>query len=359
MALRGLADPPLLCHTGAMMMSASDPSYDRMTMVSYVAMAAALLAAIWLHLLPALLGGLVVYNLVIAGARALAGIGVIPRTGKIVLLLLISSMFIIGIVLASMALASYVTDGPGSLSALFQKMADVVIGARDYIPAWLHAYLPENLAEWQTMISSWLRDNARYFGVVGTDAGLFIIHLIFGMVIGGMVAFHASEREGDQHVPLAHALTARVVTLSLAFRRIVFSQVRISALNTLLTAIFLAIVMPMIGYELPLVKTMIVVTFIVGLIPILGNIISNTVIFLIALSVSGVAAITALIYLIVIHKLEYFINAKIIGTEIRARAWEILLAMVVMESAFGIPGLIVAPIYYAYLKDELTLKKLI
>ena len=56
---------------------------------------------------------------------------------------------------------------------------------------------------------------------------------------------------------------------------------------------------------------------------------------------------------IVIHKLEYFVNARIVGSRIHARAWELLIAMLVMEAAFGISGLIAAPIYYAYIKNEL------
>jgi hypothetical protein len=36
-------------------------------------------------------------------------------------------------------------------------------------------------------------------------------------------------------------------------------------------------------------------------------------------------------FLITIHKLEYLINAQIIGTQMRARAWELLIAMLVME----------------------------
>jgi predicted PurR-regulated permease PerM len=56
----------------------------------------------------------------------------------------------------------------------------------------------------------------------------------------------------------------------------------------------------------------------------------------------------------VIHKLEYFLNARIVGSQIAARAWELLLAMLVMEAAFGIPGVVAAPIYYAYLKRELS-----
>jgi predicted PurR-regulated permease PerM len=56
----------------------------------------------------------------------------------------------------------------------------------------------------------------------------------------------------------------------------------------------------------------------------------------------------------VIHKLEYFLNARIVGKRIESRAWELIAAMLAMEAAFGISGVIAAPIYYAYLKDELS-----
>jgi hypothetical protein len=78
-----------------------------------------------------------------------------------------------------------------------------------------------------------------------------------------------------------------------------------------------------------------------------------------SLSISIYAAIGSLVFLIAIHKLQYFLNARIIGGEINARAWEILVAMMVMDALFGIPGLIAAPIYYAYLKDELSARKLV
>ena len=67
-------------------------------------------------------------------------------------------------------------------------------------------------------------------------------------------------------------------------------------------------------------------------------------------------AVASLVFLIVIHKLEYFLNARIIGSHINARAWELLIAMLVMEAAFGITGLIAAPIFYAYFKEELREK---
>jgi predicted PurR-regulated permease PerM len=47
------------------------------------------------------------------------------------------------------------------------------------------------------------------------------------------------------------------------------------------------------------------------------------------------------------------------GTQIRARAWELLVAMLVMDAVFGVPGLIAAPVYYSYLKNELEAQNLI
>jgi predicted PurR-regulated permease PerM len=101
------------------------------------------------------------------------------------------------------------------------------------------------------------------------------------------------------------------------------------------------------------------VTFIAGLMPIIGNLLSNSIIVLVSLSHSLPVALGSLAFLISVHKLEYFLNARIIGSHIRAQAWELLIAMVVMEALFGIAGLIAAPIYYAWVKDELSKKSLI
>jgi predicted PurR-regulated permease PerM len=140
---------------------------------------------------------------------------------------------------------------------------------------------------------------------------------------------------------------------------VVFAQIRISAVNTFFTAIYLAVVLPSAGVHLPLIKTMIAITFVVGLIPVIGNLISNTVIVIVSLSQSLSVAIGSLLYLVVIHKFEYFLNARIVGTQIRANAWELLIAMLCMEAAFGVVGVVAAPIYYAYIKAELRTRDLI
>ena len=74
---------------------------------------------------------------------------------------------------------------------------------------------------------------------------------------------------------------------------------------------------------------------------------------IIASSNSLLDAGLCLAWLVAIHKLEYFLNAHIIGTRIRAHAWELLIVMLVMEALFGLAGLLSAPIVYAQLKCRL------
>jgi predicted PurR-regulated permease PerM len=95
------------------------------------------------------------------------------------------------------------------------------------------------------------------------------------------------------------------------------------------------------------------------LLPVVGNLISNTVIVIVSLSYSFGVALASLAFLVVIHKLEYFLNARIIGRQIGSHAWELLVAMLLMEAAFGIAGVVAAPIFYAFIKDELTSQGLI
>ena len=66
-----------------------------------------------------------------------------------------------------------------------------------------------------------------------------------------------------------------------------------------------------------------------------------------------------MVFLIAIRKLEYFLNACVMDSWIHARAWELLLAMLAMDATVGIPGVMAAPIYYAYPKNELSAQNLI
>src|SRR5207237_10193867 len=89
-----------------------------------------------------------------------------------------------------------------------------------------------------------------------------------------------------------------------------------------------------------------------GLLPVVGNPISNTIIVGIGITVSTRMAMAALIFLVVVHKLEYFLNSKIVGDRIRNPFWLTLLALVVGERLMGVPGMILAPVVLNYIKLE-------
>src|SRR5829696_6400979 len=330
----------------------------RLELATQVLTGLALLGALQFHLLASLLAGLLVYQLVHLLAPGHTSTLVHRRTGKIIVVALLAVVVIAAIGAAILGLISLLSSGSDNLSVLLQKMAEVIETTRSHLPAWALSSLPEKPTELKAMAVAWLREHAGQLRSIGQDVWRALLHILFGLVIGVMIA--VSREAGDiKHGPLVHALTERARLLGAAFRSVVFAQVRISALNTALTAFYLLVIVPWMGIQLPLTKTMIAVTFIAGLLPVIGNLISNTVIVVVSLSVSPLLAVGSLGFLVVIHKLEYFVNARVMGSQIHARAWELLLAMLVMDAIFGIPGVIAAPIYYAYLKNELSAQKLI
>jgi predicted PurR-regulated permease PerM len=326
------------------------PNYP--VIASYILAACALFLVLHRGLLAALFSGLLVYSLVQVAAPKL-GKEFNDQRAKLIAVALLSTLIVVVFSLGIWATISFFQSEAGSMPVLLKKMADIIEASRKQIPDWLEEYLPANAEALRERLAAWLRAHAEDATVLGQEAGRTIAHLIIGMVIGAMAALHDTTSK-HRYLPLAAALHQRVVGLSRAFRDIVFAQVRIAAINATLTGIFLLLVLPLAGVHLPLSKTMVIITFIAGLLPVLGNIISNTVIVVIALSHSLNVAVAALVFLITIHKLEYFLNAKIIGSHINARAWELLAAMLTMESIFGIPGVIAAPVFYAYIKRELS-----
>ena len=105
---------------------------------------------------------------------------------------------------------------------------------------------------------------------------------------------------------------------------------------------------------------LIMLTFLCGLLPIIGNIISNTLIVGVAFTFpeSGPRmALISLTFLIIIHKLEYFLNSKIIGDRIKNPMWLTLIGLVLGEKLMGVPGMILAPVVLHYIKVEASKNK--
>jgi len=326
-------------------------------LTSYVFAAVALWLVLSIHLLSAVLAGMTVFQLVhVLGPRLQLRIS--SERARLVAVALLSAIIVALMTALIFGIVAFFRSDAGHLQHINGRMMEAVEQARTQLPSWITARMPADSDDIHQAVTGFLKDHTQEMSLVGKEALNAMVHIVVGLVLGALVAL--STIRPVQHMqPLAAALSPRVTRFGDAFRRIVFAQLKISAINTVFTAIFLLAVLPMFDIHVPLRKTMIVVTFVVGLLPVVGNLISNTFIVVLSLSVSLYVAIASLVFLIVIHKLEYFLNARIVGTQIQSRAWELLLAMIVMEAAFGLPGLVAAPIYYGYLKSELAEKQLV
>lgn len=322
---------------------------------AFVLIGGAILFVFQYHLVGAVVAGLLAYTILHRGARFLRGPRLSHGAAKYV------AAAVLGIVAAGATAAlvvftvGFARGRVGDLPALFHKLADALDNLRGQLVGFgITAPWLENLDDsaLHQAIGEWLRDHGALLTHAGREAGVFVLHALVGILLGLILFFrgHAGPAPGS----LAVALSERVRRLAAAFDGVVMAQVEVSALNTVVTAIYLLVILPLFGAALPLSGTLLLLTFLAGLLPIVGNVISVAAIVAVALGVSLKVAIWSLIFFVVLHKLLYFVNARIVGARIGAAAWEILLAMLALEAAFGLPGLVLAPILYAYVKRELA-----
>ena len=330
---------------------------DLCKIASYVLIAVALLVVLTKGLLSALLAGLLVYSLINLMTPLLTR-KLTSAHARIFAVAVLSILVVSMLTAAIWGTIVFLRSDVSNLETLLKQLADIIDVSRNQVPEWVKERLPADTEALRLVISGWLRNHAVEAKSMGAEAGRVTIHVLLGMIIGAMVALYDKQSHFPSP-PLAAALRDRFVNLSEAFQNIVFAQVRISAINTVITAVFIFIALPLAGIRLPLAKTLIAITFFAGLLPVIGNLISNSMLVIVGLSHSLHTAVGALVFMILVHKLEYFLNAKIIGLHINARAWELLAVMLVMESMFGLSGVVAAPIYYALLKKELKNAELI
>ncbi len=141
-------------------------------------------------------------------------------------------------------------------------------------------------------------------------------------------------------------ISRRFQTFYECFATVMGAQLVISIINTILTAIFIF------SIHLPNAPLMTAVTFICGMLPVVGNLISGTIIVCVAFILSPNTALASLVFLVVIHKLEYFLNSKIIGHRIGVPIWLTLLGLIIGERLLGVPGMILAPVVLNYIRIE-------
>src|SRR4051812_31811138 len=167
----------------------------RLEIATQVLTGLALVATLHVGLLASLLSGLLVYELVHVLAPSHTSTLVHRRTGKIIAVALLATIVIIAIGAGILGLISLLSSGSENLSVLLQKMAEVIETARSHLPAWALSSLPEEPAELKAAATAWLREHAGQLRSIGQDVWRTLIHILFGMVIGGMIA--VSREAGD------------------------------------------------------------------------------------------------------------------------------------------------------------------
>lgn len=210
--------------------------------------------------------------------------------------------------------------------------------------------------DFASLKSTALDEARRGFTVIGQYAR--VASFQFVLVLAGLVAAvsmflgtgwtaHPTQPSAvDLYSTVTKEVTAHFKTLFASFALTMRAQITISAINTILTAVFLVVK----GY--PSIGLLTVFVFLCGLMPFVGNIISNTMIVVVGFAISPRTGVYALVFLILIHKLEYFLNSRIVGKRIDSPIWLTLIGLVIGERLMGISGIILAPAVLHYLRVE-------
>jgi predicted PurR-regulated permease PerM len=239
-------------------------------------------------------------------------------------------------------LGESLTSIPDILGQAIPRLSDVALEYGVALPF-------ENIDELRRMAIRALKENARDV----THASGIMTKRFFYVVIGLFVAVFCFMGNGSPSAGetvydrLGDEVQQRATRFMTSFERVMGAQVIISAINTVFTAVFL------VALGFPHIPFLIPATFIFGVLPVIGNLMSNTVIVCTALTMSPKHAVLALAFLVAIHKGEYFLNSRIIGSTIRVPAWQMLLGILLGEAVLGLPGIVLAPALLHYVREEL------
>jgi predicted PurR-regulated permease PerM len=265
----------------------------------------------------------------------------------------VASVPVLVLVAFGLALSYLSTHAAVAYAEVVEQLNELTSQWRGKLPEALATRLPSGPETVKPWLAALVQSQSNTLANAGKSGAHGLLMAFLGVVIGLLMANAVKKAPAGADRPLAKALCERATQVQRTFEQVVRAQLWIACINTSFTAIFFYAILPLMGAEMPYATSLLLLTFFAGLLPVVGNLVCNTVTTLVALTVSPLVAVAALLFLIVIHKAEYFINAKVIGSRMSMNAWELLIAMFAFEALFGAAGLVAAPLFYPYLKLEL------
>ncbi|HEX4048427.1 MAG TPA: AI-2E family transporter [Elusimicrobiota bacterium] len=311
---------------------------------SYILVVLTLAAAAHFGLGHALIAGLFAFMMLDHAEDALLGAGASPRWARWSSV----ALFVVVGALLAVIFAAFVRIGLERMPMLLDRMLPRV----DSLAGRFGVALPvDNVEDLRALILSAVKDNARS---IETASGL-MTRGFFQILIAIVVAIlkFVSGPAAPENVPrglddeVLRECGDRAALFSSSFDLVMGAQVLVAAINTALAAAFL------IAFRIPFRTMLTLTTFVCGMIPIVGNVISNSLIVGAALTRSDHLALFALIFLVVVHKGGYFLNSRIVGARMETPTWAILLGLLIGEALMGVTGVILAPTLIHYAREEL------
>ena len=284
---------------------------------SYILMGLALLIVLHYHFLPLLLSVILTYIFITRTNGVILKLRrrVLPRNTRLHKSLnahninLISTTLTLAIVfsiITMMSLGIYHLIHGGHVGFMLAKLAAILEDTKNSqdLPAAILNMLPNNMAE---IKASAIKLIEEYRAALTRISKNSITSSCTSSSASSSAPCSAStawkmRKKPPAKMPLFKAeLMRRIVNFETSFERVFLAQVKISLIDTFLTGLYLYLVLPLFGVELPFKMTVLIVAFIVGLIPVAGNLISNTIIIILSLGASLYVALASLVFLVVIH----------------------------------------------------------
>ncbi|NJM31956.1 MAG: AI-2E family transporter [Limnobacter sp.] len=240
-------------------------------------------------------------------------------------------------------LQTLIEQGPKLVEEAIANLGQLTANLPDFV----REQVPGKPQDLFKLIRSGLGDSLGYMRNFGGASFFIFLQLVFALILGVSAGLMSSRPNPK---PLAAAWLGTMEQYVRCFTLLMGAQVYVSAWNTFCTAVFIFGVLPLLDVVLPFRELLLMFTAVASLIPAAGNIMANTLIVVLTLRHGPFVAMGSVTFLFVIHKVEYFVNGYIIGRNVRASVPEMLIAIILGETAFGLPGLITAPVTYAFLK---------
>ena len=246
--------------------------------------------------------------------------------------------------------------GPAGVAGLLLKLSTILDQLRTTLPESWRDYIPEGIDELKSVLAAHLKEHAQSLTQMSVHGLHLAAHMLLAVIVAAMLGVSPPvQPAGKFSAPLFdHLANFRTSTA-----KVFGAQLRVASINGVITGMFLLGVLPALGVHVPFALVASLLTFVLGMIPVVGNLLSNTLNVLLGLSVAPWVGATCLGFLVISHKIEYLLCARYVGEGVGAKTWELLSAMILLEAIYGPVGFVAAPVLYAWVKIELRKRSLL